>query len=109
MVRSRFFPLIIHEHFNGIGRLPVPGWAGAATPAGRLILMSAAFCLFAAPTLSQPPEAPRPIPSFRYTAKGEVVVPMIFPVLGSCRWSDTWGASQYHHLPDTRKRNYNAK
>ena len=92
MVRGRCFPLIIHEQFHGIGRLPVPGRAGAAATAGRLMLMSAAFCLFAARTRSQPPEAPRPIPGLRYTAKGEVVVPMIFPILGSCRWSDTWGA-----------------
>ena len=56
-------------------------------------LLFTAFCTL--PTLAQKPDTPRSpnsVTGLRYTAKGEVVVPMIFPVLGPCRWSDTWGA-----------------
>ncbi|MES2465051.1 MAG: CAP domain-containing protein, partial [Armatimonadota bacterium] len=55
-----------------------------------LPIVGISFC--AAPTISQPSAPSHPIPGLRFTAKGEAVVPMVFPVLGNCRWSDTYGA-----------------
>lgn len=54
----------------------------------------AVLALTGAPSRAQSPAPdPAPLPGgARRTPQGEIVVPMVFPMLGPCRWSDTWGA-----------------
>lgn len=61
---------------------------------GAILCLPARAQGFAAlPPISSVAPPPTGNPSaLRVTPQGETVVPMMFPVLGKCRWSDTWGA-----------------
>ncbi len=60
---------------------------------GRQITLALASLILMLPgAYAQNPVVPSS--GLRYTSKGEIVVPMVFPVLGGARWSDTYGKTR---------------